>query len=174
VAGHVGGLCLALRGRVDDRHVQKREELPRRLDDGVGEPLRAGFQPGDCDGVTAFAGLFELPFVLLALLAAGRHLVGFEVGHRAVEDEHRREVVFEELRESPDDPDEVRHLRPVGGRVDRLVGPLDGRRQVPVEPVVRVDGHDRPREVVEGHLLYDRQVPEVRVSHPSHLGGPPA
>jgi len=111
--------------------------------------------------------------VALALGAAALDLVAFEVCDGPVEDEHGREVVLEELRQALDDANEVCDLIALRRGVGVAVSELDSRRQVPVEPVVRVHG-DHARELPERHLLDDRQVPKVRVSHRRHVGAKPA
>jgi hypothetical protein len=102
---HVGGLRFTLRGRLDDRHVQQPEQFPRGVLDRPGEPLGLGRQPRRLDAVTAFLGGRAAFFGGLALFAATLHLVALQLGHAAVEDEHRREIVVKELRQPLHDPD---------------------------------------------------------------------
>jgi len=170
VARHVCRLGLALRRRLDDREVEQFEESARRLVDGRGESLGTGFQAGDRHLVAALAGLGEAILGALAGLAAGFDLVRLEVGGRAVEDEHRRDVRLQELGKALDDPDQVGDLLVVVGGVGVRIRELHRRGEVLVQPVVRVDGDDASAEVVEGDGRDGCDVTERRVSHRFQVG----
>jgi len=69
--------ALAFGRRLDDRHVEQPEQLPSRLLNRVGEPLRAGLQSRGLDRIAALLGGHPALFRLFALLAAVGDLVGF-------------------------------------------------------------------------------------------------
>jgi len=73
--------------------------------------------------------------------------------------------MFEELREPLDDPNQVGNLDAVGGGVRLVSRPLHRRREVPVQPVVRVDGDDASLDLRKGDVANRCEVAQVRVSH---------
>jgi len=108
----------------------------------VGEPLRAGLQSRGLDRIAALLGGHPALFSACSRFSRRSATSSALARSPPRRTPSRNEVMFEELREPLDDPNQVGNLDAVGGGVRLVSRPLHRRREVPVQPVVRVDGDD--------------------------------